>query len=253
MLSVTPTKLSDYLICPLKFKLKHIDKSGGFSSSAAFSFGTSMHRALQELHDKKMLTAGRLNSEELLKKFWNDAGYTSREESRSYFARGCRALESYYETARRETDETLGTEVYMSFVIEFRGLKIRLGCKCDRLALREGNVLELVDYKTSQSGKIPTPEFVRADLPTFMYYVLARISYPQYPNIRFTYLNVMSGAKVTVQYERSLVDENKKALWNCLKTIAGGNFVPHSSECCSWCDFQENCPLFNKIVDFGAI
>jgi putative RecB family exonuclease len=253
MLSVTPTKLSDYLICPLKFKFKHIDRSGGPASSSAFSFGTTMHRALQELHDKDMLTAGRLNSEELLKRFWNDVGYATREESRSYFTRGCRALEKYYEKARRETAETLGTEVYMSFVIEFRGLKIRLGCKCDRLALCEDNVLELVDYKTSQSGKIPTPDFVRADLPTFMYYVLARISYPQYPNIRFTYLNVMSGAKVTVEYEKNLIDANKKALWECLKTIAGGNFAPHSSECCAWCDFQDDCPLFNEVVDFETI
>lgn len=174
MLSVTPTKLSDYLICPLKFKLKHIDKSGGAASSAAFCFGTTMHRALQELHDKEMSTAGMMNSEDLLKRFWNDDGYATREESRSYFARGCDALENYYETARRETGKTLGTEVYMSFVIEFRGLKIRLGCKADRLALHKNNVLEVVDYKTSQSGKIPTPEFVRGDLPTFMYYVLTR-------------------------------------------------------------------------------
>lgn len=253
MLSVTPTKLSDYLICPLKFKLKHLDKSGGRSDSAAFSFGTTMHRALQELHDKEMPTTGMLNSEELLGKFWNDAGYATREESRSYFARGCQALESYYETAKRENNETLGSEVFMTFLIEFRGLKIRLGCKADRLALHKNNVLEVVDYKTSQSGKIPTPEFVRSDLPTFIYYVLTRISYPQYPNIHFTYLNVMSGAKVTVEYERGLVDENKKALWDCLKIIAAGNFAPRGSECCSWCDFQDDCPLTNRIIDFGSI
>lgn len=53
MLSITPTKLSDYLTCPLKYRLKHIEKSGGFSASAAFSFGNSMHRALQEIHREK--------------------------------------------------------------------------------------------------------------------------------------------------------------------------------------------------------
>lgn len=253
MISVTPTKLSDYLICPLKFKLKHLDKTGGPISSAAFSFGMTMHRALQELHDKEMPDAGMLNSEELLGKFWNDAGYATREESRSYFARGCQALENYCHTAKAEVSETLGTEVFMSFVIEFKGQKIRLGCRADRLALGQDNRLEIIDYKTSASGKIPTTEFVRADLPTFMYYVLTRISYPQYPNIKFTYLNVMSGAKVTVDYQRGLVDENKRALWNCLKIIAAGNFAPRSSECCSWCDFQDDCPLTNKIVDFGSI
>jgi putative RecB family exonuclease len=253
MISVTPTKLSDYLTCPLKFKLKHIDRVGCAASSAAFSFGTSMHRALQELHDKQMPAAGMSSSADLLSKFWDKAGYATQEEGRSYFTKGCQALENYYETAREADDETLGTEVYMSFMIEFRGLKIRLGCKADRLALHKNNVLEVVDYKTSQSGKTPTLEFVRADLPTFLYFVLTRISYPQYPNIRFTYLNVMSGAKVTINYERDVVEENKKALWDCLKVIAANNFEPRGSECCSWCDFQDDCPLTNRIVDFGSI
>jgi putative RecB family exonuclease len=253
MISVTPTKLSDYLTCPLKFKLKHIDKSGGAASSAAFSFGTTMHRALQELHDKQMPSSGMPDSADLLEKFWNHAGYATKEESRSYFVRGCHALENYCHTARAETSDTLGTEVFMSFVIEFKGQKIRLGCRADRLALDQKNRLEIIDYKTSASGKIPTLEFVRTDLPTFLYFVLTRLSYPQYPNIKFTYLNVMSGAKVTVNYERDLIDENKKALWICLKTIATDKFAPRSSECCSWCDFQDDCPLTNRIVDFGSI
>lgn len=141
----------------------------------------------------------------------------------------------------------------MSFVIEFKGLKIRLGCKADRLAQHPDKTLEIIDYKTSQSGKIPTPEFVRAGLPTFLYFVLTRISYPQFPNVKFTYLNVMSMAKVTVNYERSLIDENKKALWECLKTIAANKFAPRSSECCAWCDFQDDCPITNRTVDFSAI
>jgi putative RecB family exonuclease len=253
MLSVTPTKLSDYLNCPLKFKLKHIDKSGGAASSAAFSFGTTMHRALQEIHEKQMLKDGIPSCEGLLKRFWNSSGYATREEDSSYFTRGCHALENYCHTAKAEVSETLGTEVFMSLIIEFKGQKIRLGCRADRLALDQNNRLEIIDYKTSAAGKIPTLEFVRGDLPTFLYFVLARISYPQYPRLKFTYLNVMSGAKVTVEYERDLIDENKKALWECLKTIASDKFTPRSSECCSWCDFQDDCPLTNRVVDFSAI
>lgn len=253
MLSVTPTKLSDYLTCPLKFKLKHIEKSGGFSSSAAFSFGTSMHRALEELHKGESLPSALVESEKLLNRFWDKAAYPTGEEERSYFIKGCQALESYYETAKNAHNKTLGTEVYMSFVVDFKGLKIRLGCKADRLALNADNVLEIIDYKTNRSGRVPTAEFLRTDLPTFLYYFLTRLSYPQYPNLKVSFLNVLTMAKVSVEYEKSLVDENKQALWKCLKIIADGGYLPRASESCCWCDFQDNCPAANKIADFRTI
>ncbi len=50
MLSVTPTKLGDYLTCPYKYKFKHISKSGDTAHSTALAFGQSMHSALQELY-----------------------------------------------------------------------------------------------------------------------------------------------------------------------------------------------------------
>lgn len=254
MLSVTPTKLNDYLTCPLKFKLRHIEKAGGgFSSSAAFSFGTSMHSALEELHKGESLPPTPIDSEKLLNRFWDKAAYSTGEEERSYFIKGCRALEGYCETAKNASDKTLGTEVHMSFVIDFKGLKIRLGCKSDRLALGAGNVLEIIDYKTNRSGKVPTAEFLRYDLPTFLYYVLTRLSYPQYPHLKVTFLNVLTMAKVSIEYEKSLVDENKQALWKCLKIIAGGDYPPRTSESCCWCDFQDDCPAANKIADFSTV
>ncbi len=254
MLSVTPTKLGDYLVCPHKFKLKHIEKSGAFSSSAAFSFGSSMHRALQELHKSNTMFATPPEIEQLLRRFWDKSAYAAGEEEESYFARGCQSLEQYCRVACKETDKTLGTEVYMSFVIDLKGLKIRLGCKVDRLSLNgKSEVLEIIDYKTNASGKVPTLEFVRADLPTFLYYVLTRISYPQYQQIKVTFLNVLTMGTVSVQYNADQIATNKQALWECLKTLAGEKFLPRPSEACSWCNFQDNCEVTNKIIDFTKL
>lgn len=226
MLSVTPTKLGDYLTCPHKFKLKHIEKSRAFSSSPAFSFGTSMHRALQELHKIKVLPLNLREAEKILGRFWEKAAYACDQEERSYFDKGCQALRNYCKSASEESCETLGTEVYMSFVVDLRGLRIRLGCKANRIALHPGDCLEIIDYKTNASGKVQTEEFARADLPTFLYYVLTRLTYPQYPNIKTTFLNVLTMAKVSVKYEPDQVDRNKRALWQCLKTLAGEKFLP---------------------------
>ena len=254
MLAVTPTKLTDYLICPHKFNLRHVKKSGALFSSPAFSFGTSMHRAIEELHKaKKPLPVSLREAQKMLERFWEKTAYATCEEERNYFDKGCQALLNYCNWVSEEASETIGTEVYMSFVIDLKDLKIRLGCKADRIALHPSQTLEIIDYKTSASGKVPTAEFLHADLATFLYYVLTKLSYPQYPQIKVTFLNVLTMGKVSVIYEAEQIEANKKALWQCLKTLAAGEFSPRASEACSWCDFQDGCPAANKVVDFSTI
>lgn len=253
MLSVTPTKLGDYLICPHKFNLKHIKKFGAFASSPAFSFGTSKHRALEELHNGKYFPVSLPEAEKMLERFWEKTAYANADEEGNYFEKGCQALQNYCKWASRKASETLGTEVYMSFVVDLKGLKIRLGCKVDRIALDSNRNLELIDYKTNASGKVPTAEFLITDLPTFLYYVLTRISYPQYPQIKVTFLNVLTMGKVSVQYSANQIETNKQALWRCLKTLAAEKFLPRPSEACSWCSFQDDCEVTNKVIDFRKL
>ena len=188
-----------------------------------------------------------------MKRFWDKSAYENPEEEAAYFAKGCYSLENYCRSAAASTEKTLGTEVFMSLIIDFKGLKIRLGCKADRLALHENDVIEVIDYKTNRNGKISTLDFLREDLSTFLYFLLTRITYPQYPNIKVTFLNVLTLAKVTVDYDKILIEKNKQALWNCLKTIAAEEFLPRSSECCAWCDFQDDCPAQNRVMDYREI
>lgn len=257
MLSITPTKLSDYLICPLKFKFRHLGSNRNRESSPALAFGNSIHQALQTIHNQDLVNQNSSelsgDTEKLLKRFWETNSYTNIDEESEYFIKGCRALKIYCETASKEESATLGTEVYMSFVIDFKGFKMRLGCKADRIALHPDQTLEIIDYKTNKTGQVPFAESLERHLPTFLYYVLTRLTYPQYPNIRVAFLNVLSMNKVSVRYERSLVDENKLALWKTLKIIAAGSYAPRPSEACSWCDFQDECPAACQVIDFQEI
>lgn len=135
-------------------------------------------------------------------------------------------------------------------------MPIRLGGKAHRLAARHahaGEILEIIDYKTNDSGKVPTLDSLHSDLPIFLYYVLARISYPQFKQIRITLLNVLTLAQVSVNYDPAQVAANKQSLLGSLKSLAAGNFAPLSSEACAWCSFRDECPEFNRIVDFDGI
>lgn len=81
MLSVTPTKISDFLICPHKYRLKHIDKIETTNASAALSFGRTMHRSLQHLHRSERYLSDFAGVSELLNRFWETGAYAGAEEN----------------------------------------------------------------------------------------------------------------------------------------------------------------------------
>lgn len=253
MLSVTPTKLSDYLICPQKYKLRHISKIEKANASAALSFGRTMHRALQSLHRSEKRLSEYTEISELLTRYREAGAYSNAEEDDLYFAKGCRALQSYCKSYDSFDETTVGTEVYLSYILKIGELQVRLGCKADRISARAEELLEIIDYKTNGSGKVPTLDSLQNDLPTFLYYVLARASYPQYEQIRITFLNIITLEKVSVNCNATQVAANKQSLLECFKALAAANFSPTPSEACSWCSFQDDCFAFNKIVDFDSI
>jgi putative RecB family exonuclease len=251
MLSLTPTKLRDYLICPQLYKLRHIDRVEDGRNSAALSFGRSMHAALEEIH--KVGAGSLLDPERLLRRHWDPGGYADRHESEVYFTRGSDALSRYMGTPFAAPGQILGTEVFMSYVVNMNGLRIKLGCKADRVSVDTRGILEVLDYKTNASGRLPTPESLTEDLPTFLYYVLTRICYPEYKAVRISLLNVLTLAKVDVEYREAMIAENKKRLAALARSFAAGVFEPAPSEACAWCPVQDRCPKFDTEVDLDSL
>lgn len=252
MLSITPSKIGDYITCPEKFRLRHIEKSGVFTSSAALSFGQTMHAALQQLHKPKEQRPS-TSIPQLLERFWDNGAYGNSEEEEKYFTEGLRALQNYSESIAGSRSQTLGTEIYMSRVVVTPTLKIRLGCKADRVSLLEDGTLEIVDYKTGCAGRIQTPEFLLSDLPTFVYYLLAQATYPKHERTQVTYLNVMSMAKSSIRYTPQQVLANKRMLWEAIKSISAREFNPRPTEACAWCDVQDGCKIGSRVLDFATI
>jgi putative RecB family exonuclease len=255
VISLTPTKLRDFLTCPQMFKLRHLDRVGSESNPAALSFGRSLHAALDELHRDGDVGGPPSITEpsRLLKRHWEAGAYADRQESDSYFAKGCEALRRYVSESGPFPGRILGTEVFMSCVINFSGLRIKFGCKADRVAVDERGVLEVLDYKTGASGKLPTPESLAGDLPNFIYYLLARINYPDFRRVRVSQLNVLTLARVHVEYDEVQIAANKKNLLAQARAFASSNFGPAPSEACAWCHVQDHCPAFNKEFDFESV
>lgn len=256
LIQLTPTKLKDYLTCPQMYYLKHVRRRVRFADSAAAAFGRSVHAVLEEFHNPIGSCSGVAGSsidvEVLLKRHWQNA-YTDQQESESYFALAHRSLKRYVDEFAAKPDETLGCEVFMARVFNAAGQRVGLGCKADRVSVRADGTLVVTDYKTHSSGKVPTPESLRADLPTFIYYLLSRVSYPEYECCTVRFLNVLSLVHVEVRYDAETVATNKVRLREVFRRIADTEFTARACEACAWCEAQPHCPLYNVEVALDSI
>lgn len=219
---------------------------------APLAFGRSLHAALEEFH--KVDRGGTpADPDQLLKRHWEAGAYADERESEAHFVKGRDALRRYLNSPSASAEEVLGTEVFMARVVNVRGLPIRLGCKADRVGLRPDGVLEITDYKTNASGRLPTQESLFSDLPTFLYYVLARFSYPQYDRVMVSFLNLLTLARVDVEYPAAQVAINKQSLMTQIRAFALGSFEPRPCEACAWCSVQDHCPIFTQEIDLDNL
>lgn len=250
LVALTPSKIREYRTCPQQYKLRHLSRrSAPAPVSAALSFGNSLHAALEAIHNLPPDCDNYLDLTTLLRRHWRDNGYADAREADSHFARGLSALRDYTAAKQHLSGETLGVELYLSRVLRVHGVRARLGCKVDRLALHTDGALEAVDYKTYSSGQVPTGESLLGDLPTFLYYALVRVSYPERRRVIVSQLNVLTLRKVEIAYEEQDVTAHKHELARTIREIEAGMFPPRQSEACAWCSVNDRCPAFAAEVD----
>jgi putative RecB family exonuclease len=252
MLSLTPSKVREYLTCPRQYSLKSIAGMRGSSASPALSFGSSIHAALEEMHRDNLPADPSADYQEILHRHWRASDYRDMRESDLYFSRGHEALSRYVGVVGQTTGEILGTELYLSRVVRLGDLRVRLGCKVDRLERRQGGALEALDYKTNAGGRVPTREFLANDLATFVYYVLVRLSYPECACVIVSQLNVLTLAKVEVDYDSAKLAAHKQALTELARAISSGAFDPRPGVACSWCSVRDHCPVPGADADLDG-
>jgi putative RecB family exonuclease len=252
ILSLTPSKVRDYQACPQQYRLKAVTRLAGGDTSPALSFGSSIHAALEDLYKGTLPAHLTGNCYDILRRHWRAKDYGDQRESELYFNRGLEALSRYVEVMGQPAGQIIGTELYLSRVIRLGDIRVRLGCKVDRLELHPDGLLEALDYKTNGSGQVPTREFLAADLATFIYYVLVRISYPERPCVIVSQLNVLTLAKVEVDYDEARLAAHKQSLIKLVQAIESSAFEPRPSIVCSWCRVKNHCPVSGEYVDLDS-
>ena len=253
--AISPTRIRDYIICPLQYKFKYIEQTISFQPSPQLSYGISMHKVLEMLHDpQSTIDSQEIEIRKFLQSHWDQSGYANQEESETYFQTAAKALEYYLQKYQHPEGLVIGTEVFLSSKIRIPPHQtVRFSCKADRIQINPDDTLEIIDYKTNASGTVPSLDFLKSDLPTFIYYLLARVIYAQYKHVIITYLNLQSLQKVSMDYSVDDLAANKTALINVVNQINSHNFAPKAGPYCSWCPFRKDCPIHTQEIELSSI
>jgi putative RecB family exonuclease len=249
--SLSPSRASDFMTCPLLYRFRVIDRIPEPPTTAT-ARGTLVHAVLERLFDhpaaeRTPATAAGLVDPEWLRLSEGDAGLAellgSDEERGQFIADAHAALTGYF---RLEDPRRLEPEQREWYVETDLPSGLRLRGYIDRVDATPAGDLRIVDYKT---GKVPREAYEASALFQMKFYALViwrlRGVMP-----RLLQLMYLSGEGQVLRYtpdEADLLATERKlnALWAAIsRARETGDWRPRPSRLCDWCRHKALCPEF---------
>ena len=244
--SLSPSRASDFKLCPQLFKFKAIDKIPT-PPTVYQARGTTGHLALQRLFDAppeertpdKLFNLFRAAWAELKEEEFSDL-FETVEDERAWGLESLQVLGNYFGVEDPRSFDPLDRELNM---VEPVGAMMIRGI-LDRMD-ETPKGLVITDYKT---GKAPPERFA---LPAFfalkIYALLIRQRTGRTPvALRLLYLNGPTVYEIPiVDSQLDAMGRQLEALWTAInRAIEREQFPPRTSRLCDWCSYRDLCPAF---------
>nr|CAA9354298.1 MAG: RecB family exonuclease [uncultured Nocardioidaceae bacterium] len=248
--SLSPSRASDFMTCPLLYRFRVIDKLPQEPSLAAVR-GTVVHTVLERLFD---LPAEQRTLDSALAEVeprW-DALLTEEPELGVMFEgedaaelagwlEECRSLvRTYFELEDPRRLEPRERELYVEHVLDS---KLLLRGYVDRVDVNAAGAVRVVDYKT---GRSPSEVFEAKALFQMKFYalVLWRTLGTVPSLLQLIYLgNGEILRYVPDEADLRATQRKVEALWTAInRATRTGQWLPRKSALCAWCDHQALCP-----------
>lgn len=252
-MSLSPSRASDFMQCPLLYRFRVIDKLPEKPSEAA-TRGTLVHAVLERLFDDPATerTAGRaralvpgqwdrlLESKPQLTELF--AGDQEGERLSRWLVEAEELVERWFTLEDPTRLEPAERELFVETELE-SGLRLR-GI-IDRVDVAPSGEVRIVDYKT---GKAPRPEYAEGALFQMKFYALVIWRWKGVVPRRLQLVYLGSGDVLTydpVEADLERVERKLLALWEAIKEATEtGDWRPRPTKLCGWCDHRAVCPEF---------
>ncbi len=240
--TISPTKISIYLACPVRYRWTYIDDRGRWymRSKSCYSFGTTLHKVLERFHDTGdvgVSTVGQALS--AYEESWIDAGFRSADEMAEAYGEGLQILERHVQESyeRPSGAQTLYVEKQLK---EDLGQFFLMG-RLDRVDEYDDGTIEVVDYKSGRESVCA--EDVENDIAMSVYQFLLKRKFPDRP-VRAKIIALRSGASATWQMSDLELDHVEATVRQIGMEIVSEDFyerMPVNKPLCSACDFLPLC------------
>jgi putative RecB family exonuclease len=248
--SLSPSRASDFMTCPLLYRFRVVDHLPESPSPAA-TRGTLVHAVLERLFDEpargRTLAAAhallgpqwdRLVAEEPgLSELFDDEG-----QRLAWLDEATQMLDRYFTLEDPTRIEPAHRELSVQAMLD-SGLTLR--GYIDRLDVARTGEIRIVDYKT---GTAPREEYEARALFQMKFYAL--VLWRTNGTIPHLLQLIYLGNGEVVRYAPDEADlratERKiNALWQAIdRARSSGDWRPRQSRLCEWCSFQALCPVF---------
>ncbi|WP_338813423.1 PD-(D/E)XK nuclease family protein [Dermacoccus nishinomiyaensis] len=246
--SLSPSRASDFMQCPLLYRFRVIDKLPE-SPSAAASRGTLVHSVLERIFDVDAPNRTLERALDLVPHAWEDmltdepelaelVGSTPHDLA-TWLRDAEKLVEKWFAMENPQFLEPAERELYVEADLD--GLTLR--GYIDRLDVAPGGQIRVVDYKT---GRAPSELFENKALFQMKFYALViwRTRGVMPLMLQLVYLGNSQFLRYQPDEADLLALERKlKALWRAIERCARtGDWRPKKSRLCSWCDHKALCP-----------
>ncbi len=232
------SSISLYAECPQKYKFRYIDRIPE-KPKHYFSFGSSVHSALEYFYSSKEPTPPSLD--EVLayyKEHWISAGYKNQAQEEQYREDGEEILTLFYRKHAPEYHIPLFVEY--QFDMEIDGVPVT--GKVDRVDQMPDGRFSVVDYKTGKAlakGRAATDEQL-----TMYQLACEKLLGAEVCRLSFYHLPSLT-EQVAERRGSALVRSLEKKIVSTAEAISGREFSPTPEEKkCFWCDYKPLCPVY---------
>lgn len=251
--SLSPSRASDFMRCPLLYRFRVIDRLPEKPSEAA-TRGTLVHAVLERLFDVPAAERTAPAAKSLIPAQWDRLresrpevaelfeGDPEGERLARWLGEAERLVERWFSLEDPTRLEPAEREMFVETELD-SGLRLR-GI-IDRVDVAPTGEVRIVDYKT---GKAPRPEYAEDALFQMKFYALVvwRLKRVVPRRLQLVYLgsgDVLTYDPVPADLER--VERKLLALWAAIREATeSGVWRPRPTKLCGWCDHQAVCPEF---------